>query len=69
MGKSTQKHCSYCNKEHLSRDEVALTAKLIPNRAEKPMCLSCLAEYFESTEEEMEDFIERFKSEGCELFD
>jgi hypothetical protein len=32
------------------------------------MCLTCMAEYFETTEEELKEMIERFKLEGCALF-
>jgi hypothetical protein len=32
------------------------------------MCLPCMADYFETTTEDLEDKIEEFKYEGCGLF-
>jgi hypothetical protein len=33
------------------------------------MCLTCMAAYFETTEEELEEMIEGFKRQGCALFE
>lgn len=62
------KVCYVCGKTPLSKDEVGLTKKLIDKKPDKFYCLSCLAEYLEVTEEELQDKIEEFKDEGCTLF-
>jgi len=60
--------CYVCGKSPLSKDEVGLVKKLIDKKSSKFYCLSCLAEYFEVTEEELEAKVEEFKEEGCTLF-
>lgn len=60
--------CYVCGKENLSKNEVALTKKLINIKTQKFYCLDCLAEYLEVTKEELLDKIEEFKNEGCTLF-
>lgn len=41
---------------------------MIDRKSDKFYCLSCLAEYFEVTEDELIAKIEVFKEEGCTLF-
>ena len=60
--------CYVCGKEHLSKDEIGITKKLLGKKEKKMYCLSCLAERLEVTEEELVDKIEEFKEEGCTLF-
>lgn len=60
--------CFACGKEHLSKDEIGLNKKLIHPQAERMMCLACIAEYFETPEDEMRDMVEEFKRQGCALF-
>ena len=60
--------CYVCGKEHLSKDEIGITKKLLGRNEKKMYCLSCLAERLEVTEEELIDKIEEFKEEGCTLF-
>jgi effector-binding domain-containing protein len=60
--------CSYCGKEKLSKDEIGLNKKLIHRQVERMMCLRCMAEYFETTEEALEEMIEDLKRQGCTLF-
>ena len=62
------KKCYVCGKASLSKDEIGLTKKLIDKKTSTFYCLSCLADYFEVTEEELVAKIEEFKSEGCTLF-
>lgn len=59
--------CYVCGKEHLSKDEIGITKKLLGKNEKKMYCLSCLAERLEVTEE-LVDKIEEFKEEGCTLF-
>ena len=60
--------CAYCNKEKLSKNDIGLNKKLIHRQIERMMCLTCMAEYLETTEEELKELIELFKREGCALF-
>lgn len=63
-----EKPCRVCGKSPLSRDEVGLTKKLIDRQAEDFLCLACLAEALEATEEELLAKIQEFKEQGCTLF-
>ena len=62
------KQCYVRGKSPLSKDEIGLVKKLIDKKANQFYCLSCLAEYFEVTEEELLAKVEQFKEEGCTLF-
>lgn len=62
------KHCYVCGKLPLSKDEIGLAKKLIDKKTKQFYCLSCLADYFEVTEEELLAKVEQFKEEGCTLF-
>lgn len=53
----------------LSSDEVAVTKKLINRGATEFMCVSCLAKWFEVTEDAIRERIEYFRSSGCILFE
>ncbi len=68
MSGGKQINCAYCDKEKLSKDDIGLNKKLIHPQIERMMCLTCMAAYFETTEEELKEMIERFKREGCALF-
>ncbi len=68
MDRRKQINCAYCDKEKLSKDDIGLNKKLIHQQIERMMCLTCLAAYFETTEEELKEMIEGFKREGCKLF-
>lgn len=62
------KQCYVCGKSPLSKDEIGLAKKLIDKKTKQFYCLSCLADYFEVTEEELLAKVEQFKEEGCTLF-
>jgi len=68
MSRGKQVNCAYCDKEKLSKNEIGLNKKLIHPQIERMMCLTCMAAYFETTEEELKEMIERFKQQGCALF-
>ncbi len=68
MSRRKQINCAYCDKEKLSKNEIGLNKKLIHRQIERMMCLTCLAAYFETTEEDLKIMIEGFKFEGCDLF-
>lgn len=59
--------CKYCG-EILKKDWIALNKKLIDRNTKKFMCLECMADTFDCSVEDLEDKIEDFKNEGCELF-
>ena len=60
--------CKECGRV-LHSDEVAVTKKLINRGATEFQCVSCLARYFEVTEEDIEERIRHFKAMGCTLFE
>ena len=68
MSGRKQINCTYCGKEKLSKNEIGLNKKLNHLQIERMMCLTCMAEDFETTEEEMKEMIEIFKRQGCGLF-
>lgn len=53
----------------LSRDETALTKKLINRGAKEFLCLPCLADRFQVPPEVLRRKIQDFKDMGCTLFD
>ena len=53
----------------LSKDETALTRKLINRGTTEFFCLSCLANHFQLSEDILLKKIEEFKAMGCTLFD
>ena len=68
MSSGKQIGCAYCDKVNLSKDEIGLNKKLSHPQIERMMCMTCMAEYLEMTEEELKELIERFKRQGCSLF-
>lgn len=68
MSGGKQINCAYCDKEKLSKNDIGLNKKLIHPQIERMRCLTCMAAYFETTEEELKEMIERFKQQGCALF-
>ncbi len=61
------KICADCGKP-ISKDEVALSRKLIDPDTEEYYCLTCMAENFGCTEEDLRIKIQEFKEQGCTLF-
>lgn len=68
MNGSNEIDCAFCGKENLSKDVIGLNRKIIHRQIERLLCLSCMAAYFETTEEELCEKIEEFKRQGCALF-
>ena len=60
--------CKDCGRP-LTRDEVAVTKKLINRGAMEFMCVDCLARWFEVTPQDIEERIRHFRETGCTLFD
>lgn len=59
--------CMKCGRV-LTLDEAAIHKKMINRGATEYFCLTCLAEYTESTEEQLQERIEHFRKQGCLLF-
>jgi hypothetical protein len=68
MNGGKQVSCAYCIKDKLSQDEIGLNKKLIHRQIERMMCFTCMAAYFEMSEEDLKEKIEEFKRQGCTLF-
>jgi len=60
--------CFHCQRV-LTRDEIALTRKLINRGTQTFFCLSCLAAHFQVTEDILREKIIQFREMGCTLFD
>ena len=67
VGKTQIIMCDKCGKE-LSKNEIGLNKKLISRNTLEFLCMDCLAEYLGTIRELLEEKIEQFKSEGCDLF-
>lgn len=68
MSGGKQINCAYCDKENLSKSDIGLNKKLIHRQIKRMMCLTCMAAYFETTEVDLVEMIERLKRQGCALF-
>ena len=60
-------NCIKCGRE-LTNDEIGLFKKLVNRGAQKFMCISCMSEYFEVSEEALRKKIKQYKEMGCTLF-
>ena len=59
--------CAYCGRA-LTRDEVALTRKLVNRGARDFYCLTCLSARFDVSEAVLREKIVQFREMGCTLF-
>lgn len=60
--------CAACGKP-LTRDEVAVTKKLVNRGATAFYCVDCLARRFEVRPADILERIRHFKQTGCTLFE
>lgn len=60
--------CTSCRKIPLTKDEVGASKKLLGMDTSELYCIDCLAAYLEVTPEDIQDKIQMFKEDGCELF-
>ena len=60
--------CIACGKENLDKDTIGINKKLLGTNIKQFYCMNCLADYLDTTMEELQDKIEEFKEEGCTLF-
>lgn len=66
MAKKMIKCC--CCESNPDKTAVALCKKLLGKETKRFYCLGCLANYLDTTEEELLEKVEEFKEEGCTLF-
>ena len=59
--------CTDCKKK-LTKDEIALSQKLIASDTKEFYCLDCFAENIGCSTEDLKDKIQEFKEQGCSLF-
>lgn len=68
------KTCDHCNNTKgkprpiTKKDEVSMNLKLLGRNTEKYLCKKCLMKYMDISEEQWQEYIKRFKSQGCDLF-
>ena len=60
--------CISCMKEKLDKDTIGINKKLLGMENTKFYCMDCLAEYLNTTTEDLIEKIEEFKEDGCTLF-
>lgn len=60
-------YCKNCGRK-LTNDEIGLHKKLCGKMSESFLCITCLSEYFDVTEELLREKIEHFREMGCTLF-
>ena len=60
--------CTSCRKTPLSKDEIGASKKLLGLDTPELYCIDCLSAYLEVTPEDIQDKIQMFKEDGCELF-
>lgn len=67
---STKKRiaCFLCGKNPLVKDEIGLNKKLLHRQVERIMCLTCLADYLETTVDVLYEKISELKEQGCKFF-
>ena len=59
--------CCQCERP-LTGDEISVYRKLVSREAASFLCKTCLADYFEVSEEKINEKIRQFKRIGCLLF-
>lgn len=62
-----KKLCTEC-KKFLTKDEVALSQKMLGREISDFYCIECLAEYLDCDRGDLEIKIQEFKEQGCTLF-
>ena len=60
--------CFQCNRK-LTSDEIAVYRKMVNRTADRFLCKTCLAAYFDVAEDKIDRKIEQFKRIGCLLFE
>jgi uncharacterized protein YlaI len=61
--------CIGCNSSNFDKNTIGINKKLLGEKINKFYCMECLADYLDTTVEELLEKIEEFKEEGCKLFE
>lgn len=67
MEKESKETCYHCGKL-VYADDIGITRKLINRGTTRYYCISCLADAFELSVEDVQEKIRYYKSIGCTLF-
>lgn len=68
MAEEKTKSCLNCGHTPLCKNEVGVSKKLLGGKIEHFFCLACLADYIDTTVEDLNYKIDEFKEQGCILF-
>ncbi|MDR2686812.1 MAG: hypothetical protein LBB75_03605 [Oscillospiraceae bacterium] len=60
--------CVTCGRE-LTRDEAALSKKLINRGTDECKCAACLSAYYQIGEGRLRELIAQYRAQGCTLFE
>ncbi len=60
--------CVSCRKKELGKNIIGINKKMLGVKVITFYCMDCLAEYLDTTVEELLEKIEEFKEDGCTLF-
>lgn len=61
------KPCYNCGHK-VVKDVIALNKKLLGHYTRRVLCITCLAEYLNCQEDDLNNLIKEFKERGCTLF-
>ena len=57
-----------CRKIILDKNILGINKKMLGSNVKTYYCMECLADYLDTTVEDLNEKIEEFKEEGCKLF-
>ena len=60
--------CKNCQRP-LVNDEIAIYKRMVNRGATEFLCMTCMAKYFNVSEELVKEKIEHFRKMGCTLFE
>ena len=60
--------CVSCGKKQLGKNIIGINKKMLGGKVITFYCMDCLAEYLDTTVDELLEKIEEFKEDGCTLF-
>lgn len=60
--------CIACDCAITEKDTIGINKKILGRDVKTFYCMPCLADFLDTTVQDLEDKIEEFKEEGCTLF-
>jgi hypothetical protein len=66
--KNKTQDCSSCGLKSITKNETGLCKKLLGEKTTCYFCLSCFAEYLDTTVDDLNAKIEEFMEQDCILF-